>query len=105
MMAAPVTQWFLFSSDDSVLFRIAANPDCTIEEVAEAMALTRDVVSSTMADLSLAGVLFVRGNGSQARYTVNLDSAFLHPAVRGYTLGDVLGNLAEQGRLLMASGS
>ena len=104
MMAAPVTQWFLFSSDDSVLFRIAANPGCTIEEVAEAMALTQDVVSRTMADLSRAGVLFVRENGNQARYTVNLDSAFLHPAVKGYTLGDVLGNLAEQGRLLMASG-
>ena len=67
------------------------------------MALSRDVVSRTMADLSRAGVLFVRGNGSQARYTVNLDSAFLHPAVKGYTLGDVLGNLVEQGRLLMAS--
>ena len=48
-------------------------------------------------------MLFVRENGNEARYTVNLDSAFLHPAVRGYTLGDVLGNLVEQGRLLMAS--
>ena len=102
-MTAPISQWFLFSSHDSVLFRIAANPGCTIEEVAEAMALTRDVVSLTMADLSRAGVLFVRGNGSRARYTVNLDSAFLHPAVKGYTLGDVLGNLVEQGQLLMAS--
>ncbi len=102
-MTAPATQWFIFSSHDSVLFRIAANPGCTIEEVAEAMALTREGVSRTMADLSRAGVLFVRENGSQSRYTVNLNSAFLHPAVRGYTLGDVLGNLAEQGRLLMAS--
>ncbi|MDK1082384.1 MAG: hypothetical protein QGD88_13075, partial [Anaerolineae bacterium] len=81
----------------------AANPGCTIEEVAEAMALTRDVASRTMADLSRAGVLFVRVNGSEARYSVNLDSAFLHPAVKGYTLGDVLGNLVEQGQLLMAS--
>ncbi len=102
-MTAPVTQWFLFSSHDSVLFRIAANPVCTIEEVAEAMALTRDVVSHTMADLRLAGVLFVRGNGREARYTVILDSSFLLPAVRGFTLGVVLGNLVEQGRLLMAS--
>jgi predicted transcriptional regulator len=86
-----------------VLFRIAANPGCTIEEVAETMALTRDVVSRTMADLSRSGVLFVRENGSQFRYTVNLDSAFLHPAVKGYTLGDVLGNLVEQGQLLMAA--
>ena len=102
-MTAPVTLWFLFSSHDSVFFRIAANPGCTIEEVAEAMALTQDVVSRTMADLSRAGVLFVRENGNQARYTANLDSAFLHPAVKGYTLVDVLGNLVEQGRLLMAS--
>ena len=102
-MTAPISQWFLFSSHDSVLFRIAANPGCTIEEVAEAMAMTRIVVLRTMADLSRAGVLFVRGTGSQARYTVNLDSAFLHPAVKGYTLGDVLGNLVEQGQLLVAS--
>ncbi len=102
-MIAPTTHWFLFSSHDSVLFRIAANPGCTIEEVAEAMALTRDFVTRTMADLSRAGVLFVRANGSQAQYSVKLDSAFLHPAAKGYTLGDVLGNLVEQGQLLMAS--
>ncbi len=102
-MTVPVTHRFIFSSHDSVLFRIAANPGCTIEEVAEAMALTREVVSRTIADLNRAGVLLVRENESQARYTVNLDSAFLHPAVKGYTLGDVLGNLVEQGQLLMAA--
>ncbi len=101
-MHAP-TQWFLFSGHDSVLLHIAANPDCTIDEIADAMALTRDTVSRTMRDLSRAGVLYIRKNGGQPRYAANLDCPFLHPSIKGYTLRYVLGQMAEQGQLLMAA--
>ncbi len=98
-----LSQWFLFSSHDSVLLHIAANPDCTINEIADAMALTPRSVSRTMRDLSRAGVLYIRTNGGQPRYAVNLDCPFLHPSIKGYTLRDVLGQMAEQGQLLMAA--
>lgn len=97
------TQWFLFSGHDSVLLHIAANPDCTIDEIADAMALTRDTVSRTMRDLSRAGVLYIRKNGGQPRYAANLDCPFLHPSIKGYTLRYVLGQMAQQGQLLMAA--
>ncbi len=98
-----LAQWFLFSSHDSVLLHIAANPDCTINEIADAMALTRDTVSRTMRDLSRAGILFIRKDGRQPRYAVDLDRPFLHPSIKGYTLRYVLGQMAEQGQLLMAA--
>jgi DNA-binding transcriptional ArsR family regulator len=98
-----LAQWFLFSSHDSVLLHIAANPDCTINEIADAMALTPRTVSRTMRDLSRAGVIYIRKNGGQPRYAVNLDCLFLHPSIKGYTLRYVLGQMAEQGQLLMAA--
>ena len=101
VMAAPA-QWFLFSSRDSVLFHIAANPGCTIDEIAEAMALTRPGASRILGDLSREDMLYIRRNQRQRRYAVNLDTPFLHPTVRGYTLRYVLGQMAEQGQLLIA---
>ncbi len=98
-----LAQWFLFSSHDSVLLHIAANPDCTINEIADAMALTPRTVSRTMRDLSRAGILYIRKTGGQPRYAVNLDCPFLHPSIKGYTLRYVLGQMAEQGQLLMAA--
>ena len=101
-MSTPA-QWFLFSTHDSVLLHIAANPDCTIDEIANATALTRRSVSRTMRVLGRAGMLYIRRNGREPRYSVNLDRPFLHPSIRGYTLRHVLGQMAEQDRLLMAA--
>jgi biotin operon repressor len=95
-MAHAANQWYHCSSHGTVLIQVAANPDCTISEIADALSLTRRSVWGTIGDLRQRGMLEVRKNGRRHHYTVNLDAPFLHPSVTGYTLGDVIGGLVKQ---------
>jgi predicted transcriptional regulator len=93
-------EWYLVSSHGSVLFLIAANPDCTIREIAHAMSLTQRTVWTIVGDLRRMGMLNVRKEGRRHHYAVNLDAPFLHPTLRGYTLRPILGEIAERGSRL-----
>jgi DNA-binding transcriptional ArsR family regulator len=88
-----IRTFYLVSSHGAVLFHVAVNPDCTINEIAEAMALTRRTVWGLIGDLRRAGMLHVRKEGRRHHYTVNLDAPFLHPSLSGYHLRAVLGQL------------
>jgi len=88
----------VFSSQGIALVCIAANPDCTINDIASAMSLTRRTVWSLIGDLRRAGMLHVRKEGRRHHYTVNLDAPFLHPTLTGYTLRPILGKVIEQTR-------
>ncbi len=98
-MSAPGNQWSLSSSHGTLLFHIAANPECTIRDIADAMCLTRRTVWGVIGDLRRAGMLSIRKNGRRHHYTVNLHAPFSHPTVRGYALRDILGHLALDARL------
>lgn len=74
---------------------IAACPDCTIQQIAEALVLTRRTVWSLIADLRRAGMLHVRKNRRRHHYTVNLDGPFLHPTINGFTLRPILAPLVR----------
>ncbi len=94
--------FYLVSSRGAVIFYIAVNPDCTIHEIADGMALTRRTIWGLIGDLRRAGMLQVRKNGRRHHYTVNLDAPFLHPTINGYRLRTILGEIVEQDRLVAA---
>lgn len=87
--------WYLVSSHGSVLFYIAVNPDCTIKQIAEDMALTQRTVWGLIGDLRRAGMLKVRREGRRHHYTVNLDAPFKHPTLKGLPLSVIMGELVE----------
>jgi len=91
-------QWVLSSSHGTLLFHIAANPGCTIDEIADAMTLTKRSVWGVIGDLRRASMLHVRKQGRRHYYTVNLEAPFLHPTLRGYTLRHALGGIIGQAR-------
>ena len=95
----------LSSSHGTVLFHIAANPECTIAEIADAMVLTRRAVWGTIGDLRRAGMLHVRKVGRRHHYTVNLNAPFSHPTIQGLTLRHVVGEMVCQAELSMARAS
>ena len=95
-MSAPGNQWLLSSSHGTLLFHIAANPECTIKDIANAMCLTRRTVWGGIGDLRRAGMLRIRKNGRRNHYTVNLDVPFPHPTIRGVTLRQILGQVVGQ---------
>lgn len=88
--------WYLVSSHGAILFYIAVNPDCTINQISEAMSLTRRTVWGVVGDLRRAGMLRVRREGRRHHYSVNLDAPFKHPVLDGISLRDVLGELVRQ---------
>ena len=89
-----IKDFYLVSSHGAVLFFVAVNPDCTITDIAEDMALTRRTVWGLIGDLRRAGMLHVRKQGRRHHYTVNLDAPFLHPSVSGYALRTLFGQIA-----------
>ncbi len=100
MSAPDKQQWIFSSSHGTLLIHIAANPECTIRDITEAMSLTRRTVWGVIGDLRRAGMLSIRKNGRRHHYTVNLDAPFLHPTVRGYALRDILGQVATMNQTL-----
>ncbi len=94
--------WYLVSSRGNILFYVAANPDCTIRDIAEALSLTRRTVWGIIGDLRRAGMLNVRKDGRRHHYAVNLDAPFYHPTLEGYTLRAFMGDFVRQARRSMA---
>ncbi len=90
--------FYLVSSQGAVLFYIAINPDCTIQQIADAMALTSRTVWGIVKVLRRAGMVHLRRRGGRHHYTVNLDGPFLHPTLNGYTLRPILGEMVERCR-------
>jgi hypothetical protein len=88
--------WYLVSSHGSVLFYIAVSPDCTIQQIANDMALTQRTVWGVIGDLRRAGMVHVRRAGRRHHYRVNLDADFKHPTLKGVPLRAVLGELVAQ---------
>ena len=88
--------WYHVSSHGAVLFCIAADPDCTIREIAEAMCLTRRTIWGIIGDLRRASMLRVRKEGRKHHYTVNLDAPLRHPILKGYALHALLGDIAPR---------
>ena len=89
--------WYLVSSHGSILFYVAANPDCTVDEIMDGMSLTRRTVWGIIGDLRRAGMLSVRRNGRQHHYSVDLDGPFLHPTIGDMPLRMILGQMMEEG--------
>lgn len=88
--------WYLVSSHGSVLFFIAANPDCRIVDIADGMSLTHRSVWGIVGDLRRAGMLQVRRSGRHHHYAVDPDGPFLHPTISGLRLRSVLGKIVDR---------
>ncbi len=96
------TEWYHVSSHGAVLFCIAADPGCTVTDLAETLCLTRRTIWGIVGDLRRAGMLEVRKDGRRHHYTVNLGAHFRHPTIKGCTLGHVMGDMVKQARRSMA---
>lgn len=89
-------EWYHVSSHGAMIYWIAAAPDCTTEEIAEGLCLARRTVWGIIGDLRRADMLRVRKEGRRHHYTVNLNAPLRHPALKRFTLGAILGDIAAQ---------
>ena len=89
--------WYLVSSHGSILFFVAVNPDCTVDDIMDGMSLTRRTVWGIVGDLRRADMLTVRRAGRHHHYSVNLDGPFLHPTIGRIPLRTILGPMMANG--------
>lgn len=89
-------EWYLVSAHGSVLFFIAANPLCTVNDIARELHLTQRTVWGVVGDLRRAGMLSVHRRGRVHHYAVDLDGPFTHKAISGLTLRVILGRLVQE---------
>jgi DNA-binding transcriptional ArsR family regulator len=82
--------WRLFCSHGTVLFYIARHPDCTISDIADALAVTPRTVWSLIGDLKRAGLVAFRREGRHQHYTINRAGRFPDPLLSHLTLDDAL---------------
>lgn len=86
-------EWYLLSSHGIVFFFIAANPDCTIQQMSTALFISRRTVWSLVGDLKRAGMIEIRREGRTHHYTANVDFQLPHPAFGGRSMLDMVKSL------------
>ena len=89
--------WSLVSSQGSVLFFVACNPACGIDDIAEGLAVTSRTAWSLVGDLRRAGMLRVDKCGRRNCYSINPEAPFLHPTIGGLSLRMILAGLMDDG--------
>jgi hypothetical protein len=88
-------EWYLVSSHGSVLFYIAAHPDSTVAQIADALSLTTRTIWNIVGDLRRSGMLRFRKEGRRHYYSVDLEAQFRHPALPAFPLRVVLARLVD----------
>jgi hypothetical protein len=96
VQAGESVDWSLLSPYGRVLFYIAFCPGCSVREIAGALGLTERTVWSLVTKLRRSGMVHMRRNGRTHTYRINLDAPLFHPALKGFTLRDVMGQLVEK---------
>jgi DNA-binding IscR family transcriptional regulator len=89
--------WRLFCSHGTVLFYIARHPDCTVSEIADALAVTPRTVWGLIGDLKRSGLVDSRRDGKRHCYTINGAGRFPDPLISHLTLDDALKAIAGEG--------
>ena len=84
-----------------MLIHIAANPHCTIDEIAGALSLTHRSVWGTIGALRAGGQVSVVKIGRKHHYYVNFDAPFRHPTVKGVRMGALLAGLTPEPQTTM----
>lgn len=69
------------SSHGAVLSCIAAEPDCTVNDLSNSLFLTRRTVWGIIGDLRRAGMVHVRKSGRRHHYSVNLEGSSAVPVL------------------------
>ncbi len=90
------TEWYHVSSHGAVLFCIAADPGCTVTDLADVLCLTRRTIWGIVGDLRGAGMLEIRKNGRFHHYHVNLDAPLRHSFLKDRTLRDIMSQFVAQ---------
>jgi hypothetical protein len=93
-------RWRLFCSHGTILFYVARHPGCTIQGIADALALTPRTVWGLIGDLKRAKLITVRRIGRRHHYKVDLEGRFPDPILSHLTLGEAMRAIGGPTRIM-----
>jgi hypothetical protein len=76
-----IPQWTLVTSHGLALLYVAAHPDATVKQIAQALELTERRVADILRELAAAQLLLVKRSGRRNQYEINPNARFRHPLV------------------------
>ena len=89
-------EWSLVSSHGAVLLLVAARPDSTLREIAEAVGVTERQVARIIKDLTGAELLRLEHRGRRNLYTVNQNAFLRHSLLAHIPLERLLSALLPE---------
>ena len=88
--APPHPGWFLLSDHGLVLLYLGLHPDAVPATIAEAANIPQDHVRRIIKDLEASDYVHQKRVGRSPHYALNPDARFVHPALAGLRIGDVV---------------
>jgi DNA-binding MarR family transcriptional regulator len=83
-------KWAFLTSHGFVLLAVARNPDATVREIAERVAVTERQAHRVLADLVDEGYLVRERVGRRNRYRVNRKQPMRHSSMEMHPVADLL---------------
>jgi hypothetical protein len=90
------SNWNLMTSHGLVLFYLAAHPDSTMRETAEAIDLTERRVNGVIRDLEAVGLITASRQGRRNLYKVDRSACFRHHTLAHVPLTAIIDVLAAR---------
>ena len=86
--------WRLFCSHGAVLFYIARNPGCTVDDISGALVVTSRTAWRLVRDLRGSGLVSAHADGRRHRYRIEEESRLPDPALSHLKLRELMSALA-----------
>ncbi|HVU76315.1 MAG TPA: helix-turn-helix domain-containing protein [Gaiellaceae bacterium] len=83
-------KWAFLTSHGFMLLEVARNPDATVRELAEGVAVTERQAHRVLSDLVDQGYLLRERVGRRNRYRINRRKSMRHGSVQMHPIGDLL---------------
>jgi DNA-binding MarR family transcriptional regulator len=82
-------EWTFFTNHSHVIFLLAADPECTIRDMALKVGITERAVQNIIQDLEAGGYVSRTKVGRNNKYKVNLKKELRHPIENHRKLSDI----------------
>jgi DNA-binding IclR family transcriptional regulator len=83
-------KWAFLTSHGFMLLEVSRNPDATVRELAERVAVTERQAHRVLSDLVDQGYLLRERVGRRNRYRINRRKSMRHDSVQMHPIGDLL---------------
>lgn len=92
-----MAEWTFLTHHAHLLLRVAANPDATVQELADGVGITTRSALNILKDLEATGYLERERRGRRNHYILDRSQPLRHPSNATHTIDELIAALSEVG--------